>query len=120
MINTFDELLAHAGHKTETVYYGTENQAVKVAIECITCGCVLVDLTPGDVLDKTTADKMICPGWNISDIVAQAQSRDINLSDQQAREILHRISDKMDASVGINWDEIDYRTNEYLKVVSGG
>lgn len=52
MINTFDELLAHAGHKTETVYYGTEHQAVKVSIECITCDCVLVDLTPGEKLNK--------------------------------------------------------------------
>jgi len=52
MINTFDELLAHAGHKTETVYYGTEHQAVKVSIECVTCDCVLVDLVPGEKLNK--------------------------------------------------------------------
>jgi hypothetical protein len=120
MTNTFDELLAHAGHKTETVYYGTENQAVKVSIECVTCGCVLVELTPGDVLNKTTADKLICPGWDISDVIAQAKENDINLSDQQAREILQRISDKMDANVGVNWDVIDYHTNKYLEVMSGG
>jgi hypothetical protein len=56
MINTFDELLAHAGHETETVYYGTDNQAVNASIECITCGCVLVDLSPGDLLSKELAE----------------------------------------------------------------
>ena len=52
MIVEFDELLAHAGHEVECVYYGTEFQAVKASIECITCDCVLIDLCPGDTLSK--------------------------------------------------------------------
>ena len=52
MIHTFDELLAHAGHEIECVYYGAEHQAVNAAIECVTCGTVLVDLDPGDTVSK--------------------------------------------------------------------
>jgi hypothetical protein len=123
MINTFDELLKHAGHETETVYYGTENQAVNASIECITCGCVLVDLSPGDLLSKELADdigKTISHTWNITDVIAQARTNDINLSDQQAIEILARVDHAADASTGINWDTIDYEIDKYLKDVSGG
>ena len=75
MINTFDELLAHAGHETETVYYGTETLASGAAIECITCGCVLVDLSPGDLLSKELAEdvgKTIAHVWSIDDVIANA------------------------------------------------
>ena len=122
MINTFDELLAHAGHEVECVRYGTEFQAVNAAIECITCGCVLVDLSPGDLLSKELADdvgKTIYHSWNITDVIAQAQSRDINLSDQQAKEILAKVDHAADATTGINWDTIDYEIDKYLKDMSG-
>lgn len=118
MINTFDELLSHAGHETETVYYGTEHQAVNVAIECITCGCVLVDLCPGDLLSKELADdvdKTIAHVWHIRDVIARAKENDINLSEQQAIEILHRIDHYKDADVGINLDVIDVHIDGYFK-----
>lgn len=35
----FESARAHVGHKIECVIYGEQN----VAIECIDCGCVLVD-----------------------------------------------------------------------------
>jgi hypothetical protein len=117
MINTFDELLAHAGHETETVYYGTEHQASGAAIECITCGCVLVDLSPGDLLSKELADdvgKTIAHVWSVVDVKQQAKERHINLSDQQCLEILQIIDRTKDASIGINWDVLDTATDLYL------
>lgn len=45
----FFDLLDHVGHDIECVSYGDVGQdadvdeAVNAAIECITCGCVLVD-----------------------------------------------------------------------------
>ncbi len=123
MINTFDELLAHAGHEVETVYYGTEHQASIAAIECVTCGCVLVNLSPGDLLSKELAEdvgKTIAHVWSVDDVITQAQSRDINLSEQQAKEILQRVDHGKDSSIGINWDTLDVHTDGYLKDMSGG
>jgi len=123
MIYDFDELLAHAGHEVECVRYGTEFQSVNAAIECITCGCVLVDLSPGDLLSKELADdvgKIIHHSWHIDDVITQAQSRDINLSEQQAKEILARIEHKLDSMEGINWDTLDFETDKYLEDMSKG
>lgn len=40
--SNFDELEAHVGHDIECVTYGTDSP-VNVAVECVTCGCVIVD-----------------------------------------------------------------------------
>jgi hypothetical protein len=38
--NNFNELLYHVGHNIECAVYGDEEN---VAIECLTCGMVLID-----------------------------------------------------------------------------
>lgn len=48
---SFKQLEAHVGHKIEVVSYDAN-----VAIECETCGCVLVDF---DICDD---DEFICEG----------------------------------------------------------
>jgi hypothetical protein len=123
MIYKFDELLAHAGHNVECVRYGTEFQVVNAAIECVDCGVVLVDLDPGDLLSKELAedvDKTIAYVWHVDDVLSRGKERHINLSEQQAIEILHRIDKGKDASIGINWEVIDVYTDSYIDEVSGG
>ena len=39
----YNDLKAHIGHKIKCVCYGKKKDPVNVAIECETCGCVLVD-----------------------------------------------------------------------------
>jgi len=56
--------------------------------------------------------------WNIEDVSQQALTRDIELSDQQSLEILHRIDEDRDASIGINWDVIDAHIDMYLDEIS--
>ena len=117
MIYKFDELLAHAGHEVECVYYGQKHVAHNAAIECVTCGCVLVDLCPGDLLSKELeedVDKTIAHVWHVDDVKMRAEERGIDLSEQQALEILQQIDKGKDASVGINWDVIDIVTDMYL------
>ena len=117
MIYKFDELLAHAGHEVECVYYGQKHVAHNAAIECVTCGCVLVDLCPGDLLSKELeedVDKTIAHVWHVDDVKMRAEERGIDLSEQQALEILQQIDKGKDASIGINWDVIDYWTDEVL------
>ena len=38
----FNDLASHVGHKLECVTYGTD-EPVNVAVECMDCGCVIVD-----------------------------------------------------------------------------
>ena len=117
MIYKFDELLAHAGHEVECVYYGQKHVAHNAAIECVTCGCVLVDLCPGDLLSKELeedVDKTIAHVWHVDDVKMRAEERGIDLSEQQALEILQQIDKGKDASVGINWDVIDASIDLYF------
>lgn len=117
MIYKFDELLAHAGHDVECVYYGTPNQAVNAAIECTTCGVVLVDLNPGDLLSKELADEVdrtIAHVWHTDDVKHRAKERNKTVTDQQSIQILKHIDKGKDAEVGINWDVIDTVTDLYL------
>lgn len=44
--------------------------------------------------------------WGIDDVKFQADELGIELSDQQAFDILHDINRKHDASIGVNWDVI--------------
>jgi len=40
----FEDLKGHVGHQIECVHYGaTREPPVNVALECVTCGCVLID-----------------------------------------------------------------------------
>ena len=120
-VHTFDELLSHAGHKIECVYYGTEHQAVNTAIECITCGQVLIDLSPGQTVGVDDNDgKTIVDVWSVEDVMERARLKHINLSDQQCVEILHRIKHYRDAEIGINWDVIDSRIDMYIDEISKG
>lgn len=50
-IRTFADLKSHIGHEIECVGYGATNEeSVNAAIECITCGMVLIDLEEGQVV----------------------------------------------------------------------
>lgn len=40
-VTTFEDLLDHVGHEFECVTYGEE--PVNVALECVTCGEVMID-----------------------------------------------------------------------------
>ena len=121
MVYTFDELLSHAGHETETVYYGTENQAVNVAIECITCSCVLVDLSPGETISKELVEdaggRSIAHVLHIDDVKSRAKERHINLSEQQCIEILNIVDKGKRESLGI---VIDTVIDMYLDKISKG
>ena len=58
-------------------------------------------------------DKMIIT-WCIQDVVEQAKGREIELTDEQAMEILGLMDRYHDCTVGMNWDVIDVWTDEFL------
>lgn len=47
---TLDELAQHVGHAIECVRYGPPDDPASIAIECDSCGTVLIDLEPGQFL----------------------------------------------------------------------
>jgi len=116
-VHTFEDMISHAGHKIECVYYGTEHQAINTAIECVTCGQVLIDLSPGQTVgvDDNTG-KTIAHVWSVDDVMMRARDKHINLSNQQCIEILHRIYIGKDVSLVI--DVIDSYTDMYLNEIS--
>lgn len=61
-VHNFKELLEHEGHQIECVTYATKlpMYKVNVALECVTCGVVLLDFNAEDDLDSNYAPCDIC------------------------------------------------------------
>jgi len=59
----YEQLGEHVWHNIECVAYGDPNDPTNVAIECIDCGCVLVDFSKPDVpvgdLPQLSDDDMV-------------------------------------------------------------
>jgi hypothetical protein len=53
--------------------------------------------------------------WQVEDVLQRADERALHLSVNQAEQVLMRIQDKWDASIGISWDTLDFWTDEILE-----
>ena len=58
-------------------------------------------------------DDSITITWHIDDVRSLAD--DIDPTDEQCREVLRRADKYHDASVGINWDVLQYHLGEVLE-----
>jgi len=56
--------------------------------------------------------KTITISWSTVDVLAKAEEMDVSLTEEQADEVLDMVERKHDASIGINWDVIEYWINE--------
>jgi len=45
--------------------------------------------------------------WGVDDVLERAKEREINVTEEQARNILELIHRRQDATLGITWDTID-------------
>jgi len=45
--------------------------------------------------------------WQTDDVMARAKERNMEITKEQAEEIISRIDRRQDANLGINWDTID-------------
>jgi hypothetical protein len=52
--------------------------------------------------------------FQIADIIGRAEDRDITLTNEQAIEIGENVSHFHDCNIGINWENIDFHTDELL------
>jgi hypothetical protein len=51
--------------------------------------------------------------WEIDDIFHQAKVHGRLLTEEDAIEVLYKIQDDHDATIGVNWDTIDYYVLDY-------
>lgn len=55
---------------------------------------------------KYDSEYTIESGWSVDDVLYQAEEDEVELTEEEAKEILHWIDRKHDATIGINWDVI--------------
>ena len=59
--------------------------------------------------------KTISIKWSTEDVLWQADNLDIELTEEQAEDILESLAECHDASIGINWDVISFYIEDYLR-----
>lgn len=52
--------------------------------------------------------------WSTEDVLWQAEQLDLELTEEQADDILESLENRHDASIGINWDVISFHIENYL------
>jgi hypothetical protein len=55
--------------------------------------------------------------WSTEDVLAMAESMDVELTETQADQILDNLLKYHDANVGINWDVINFHIEDYLNKI---
>jgi hypothetical protein len=53
--------------------------------------------------------------WSTDDVMMQADIMNIDLTEEQADAILENVLHYHDASVGINWDVLDFHIENYFE-----
>jgi hypothetical protein len=61
-VSNFEELKYHIGHKIVCVAYGFKTILLNVALECETCGCILLDYDKDTPLE-TLWEQATTPMW---------------------------------------------------------
>ena len=59
--------------------------------------------------------KTIAIKWSTEDVLWQAEQLDLELTEDQADDILESLENRHDASVGINWDVISFHIENFLE-----
>jgi hypothetical protein len=53
--------------------------------------------------------------WSTDDVMMQAEIMNIEITEEQADAILENVLHYHDASVGINWDVLDFHIDNYIE-----
>lgn len=61
--------------------------------------------------------KTISIKWSTEDVLCQSEQLDLELTEDQADDILESLENRHDASVGINWDVISFHIENYLNLI---
>ena len=65
-----------------------------------------------ECLQKACWSDQIAIVWTIEDVLEHARQLKVRITNAQAREILFQVQNKHDASLGINWDTLEFHISE--------
>ncbi len=74
----------------------------------------IIELTRAIKLKLELEENFINSRWHTDDVICRASDRDLEVTGEQAKNILNSVERYYDANIGINWDDIDYHTDEEL------
>lgn len=60
-----------------------------------------------------TRNEYVC-GWSVIDVLGLAEQLEIKLTKDEAYSILADIENHFDASIGVNWNTLEYYIKEYI------
>lgn len=70
---------------------------------------------PGGTIEDSSKDEVLVLIWSIEDVIFQANAEKIDITVEDAREIIKRIEHNYDPDVGVNWGVIDVYIKEYME-----
>ena len=100
-------------------YYGDHHQIYADKMDDITV-CSIADFlvrTFGQDIPAKDEYFKITLEWSVEDVLTQAEQDEVEITTQEAKEILQWIDAKQDANIGVNWDVISVYTGMYLDEV---
>lgn len=68
----------------------------------------LEKFTNGELFDELERRGFIRVFWNSEDVMQKAKEMGITLTEDQVVDVMQSIRDNFDASIGVNWDVIEY------------
>lgn len=59
--------------------------------------------------------KTITIKWSTNDVLSRAEDMGVEITSEQADEILQNVFDNHDASIGVNWEVIEFHIEDFLE-----
>ena len=59
--------------------------------------------------------KTITIKWSTNDVLSRAEDMGVEITGEQADEILQNVFDNHDATIGVNWEVIEFHIEDFLE-----
>lgn len=59
--------------------------------------------------------KTITIKWSTNDVLSRAEDMGAEITSEQADEILQNVFDNHDATIGVNWEVIEFHIEDFLE-----
>ena len=75
--------------------------------------CLKQDIV--DLQDKLKYHEKFKCGWSYEDVLTHASEREIDITKDEAYEIIDHVESSFDASVGVSWDTIYWAVDDHVE-----
>jgi hypothetical protein len=59
--------------------------------------------------------KTITIKWSTNDVLSRAEDMGVEITSEQGDEILQNVFDNHDATIGVNWEVIEFHIEDFLE-----